>query len=144
MQRIVDESVEAGATLVVGGRLPDRPGYFYQPTVLTDVPPDAAACTEEVFGPVMPIIPFEDTEGVIAQANSTEYGLAAFVWTNDIETATRVSEALEYGLVGINDWYPVTPEAPFGGMKQSGIGRESGLEGLLEYVEVKTRYWGGP
>ncbi|GIU91822.1 MAG: NAD-dependent succinate-semialdehyde dehydrogenase [Acidimicrobiia bacterium] len=141
--RIVDQTVDAGATVVTGGRREESPGFFYRPTVLTDVPPDAPACTEEIFGPVMPVIPFDDVDAAVEWANSTEHGLAAFVWTHRLEQAHRISERLEYGLVGINDWYPVTPEAPFGGFKQSGIGRESGMEGLYEYLEVKTRYWGG-
>jgi len=98
--------------------------------------------TEEIFGPVLPIVPFESTEEAIRLANSTEYGLASFVFTRDLSTAMSVSEALEFGLVGVNDWYPVTAEAPFGGTKQSGVGRESGLEGIHEYVDVKTRYFG--
>ena len=92
---------------------------------------------------MLPIIPFDTTEEAIALANASEYGLASFVFSSNLKTAIRVSEDLEYGLVGINDWYPVTPEAPFGGFKQSGIGRESGSEGLHEYLEAKTRYFGG-
>lgn len=141
--RIVDETVSAGAAVATGGEAIDGPGFFYRPTVLTDVPAGSAVTVEEVFGPVLPVIPFDTTDEAIEMANSSEYGLASFVFTSDLRTAMNVSERLEYGLVGINDWYPVTPEAPFGGMKQSGIGRESGLEGLHEYVEAKTRYWGG-
>ncbi len=136
-------SVGAGARLVTGGARIDGPGFFYKPTVVADVPADAPAASEEVFGPVLPIIPFDTTDEAIQLANAVDYGLASFVWTTDLRTAYRVSDALEFGLVGVNDWYPVTPEAPFGGMKQSGLGRESGLEGLHEYVEVKTRYIGG-
>lgn len=144
VERIVDETVDAGARVVTGGRRPDRPGYFYEPTLVTGVSPEAPLSVEEVFGPVLPLIPFERTEEALALANATEYGLAAFVFTSDLRTALGVSEALEYGLVGVNDWYPVTPEAPFGGMKQSGMGRESGLEGIHEYVDARTRYIGGP
>ena len=108
-----------------------------------DVPADAPIMREEVFGPVTPVQSFATTEEALALANATEYGLAAFVWTRDHRTAMRVSEQLEFGLVGVNDWYPVTAEAPFGGFKQSGLGRESGSEGVHEYVEVKTRYFGG-
>lgn len=141
--RIVDESVAAGASIVSGGSRVDGPGYFYRPTVMAGVAGDAPLATEEVFGPVLPVIPFDTTDEAIAMANSVEYGLASFVWTNDLATAYSVSDALEFGMVGVNDWYPVTPEAPFGGTKQSGMGRESGAEGLLEYLETKTRYIGG-
>jgi acyl-CoA reductase-like NAD-dependent aldehyde dehydrogenase len=143
VERIVGESVGAGATVVTGGSRIDGPGYFYRPTVVSDVTADSPLVTEEIFGPVLPIIPFDTTEEAIALANASEYGLASFVFTSNLKTAIRVSEDLEYGLVGINDWYPVTPEAPFGGFKQSGIGRESGSEGLHEYLEAKTRYFGG-
>lgn len=140
--RIVEETAAAGARVVTGGSRIDGPGFFYRPTVLTDVAPDSAIAVEEVFGPVMPIIPFDTAEEAVTLANASEFGLASFVFTDDLRTAMTVSEALEYGLVGINDWYPVTPEAPFGGMKQSGVGRESGVEGLHEYVEAKARFWG--
>lgn len=133
----------SGARVLTGGTRPDRPGFYYAPTVLVDVPQDAGVLTEEIFGPVMPIVPFDTTEEALALAHRTEYGLASFVFTRDLFTALQVSEALEFGLVGINDWYPVTAEAPFGGTKQSGMGRESGLEGILEYVEGKTRFFGG-
>ena len=143
VERIVDESVGAGARVVTGGHRIDGPGYFYRPTVVSGVPGDAPIATEEIFGPVLPVIPFDTTDEAIALANSVDYGLASFVWTSDLGTAFTVSDALEFGMVGINDWYPVTPEAPFGGTKQSGLGRESGIEGLHEYVETKTRYFGG-
>jgi acyl-CoA reductase-like NAD-dependent aldehyde dehydrogenase len=140
---LVDASVALGGKLAFGGTgIGDR-GYFYAPTVLTDLPDAAPVLHEEIFGPVVPIVPFRSTEQAIAMANATEYGLASFVFTNDLRTALKVSEALEFGLVGVNDWYPVTAEAPFGGVKQSGMGRESGFEGVLEYVDVKTRYFGG-
>ncbi len=140
---IVSRSLAAGAVPVVGGHPLPGPGFFYAPTLLRDVPADAPIMREEVFGPVTPVQSFATTEEALALANATEYGLAAFVWTRDHRTAMRVSEQLEFGLVGVNDWYPVTAEAPFGGFKQSGLGRESGSEGVHEYVEVKTRYFGG-
>lgn len=140
---IVEQSVAMGATAVVGGHAVAGPGFFYAPTLLRDVPADAPILHEEVFGPVTPVLPFTSTEEALTLANATEYGLAAFVWTRDLNTALRVSERLEFGMIGINDWYPVTAEAPFGGVKQSGLGRESGLEGVHEYVEAKTRYFGG-
>lgn len=142
VERMVAATISAGARLVTGGTRPARRGYFYAPTILADVPADAPVLREEVFGPVMPVVPFDTADEALARANDTEYGLAAFVWTRDLRNATKLSEGLEFGLVGVNDWYPVTPEAPFGGVKQSGMGRESGLEGVLEYLDVKTRYLG--
>ena len=103
----------------------------------------APAIQEEVFGPVTPVVRFDSTDEALALANATEYGLAAYLFTDDLRTAMRVSEQLEFGMIGVNDWYPVTAEAPFGGFKQSGLGRESGREGVHEYVEAKTRYFGG-
>jgi len=143
LENLVTASVEQGAKVLTGGARPEQPGYFYQPTVLTDVKPGIPVHEEEIFGPVMPVIPFEDIEEAIANANATDYGLAAYVYTRDLATAFKVSEELEFGMVGINDWHPSTPEAPFGGIKQSGLGRESGVEGIMEYVEPKTRYFGG-
>lgn len=143
VETLVSASVDQGASVLTGGARGEGPGYFYQPTVITDVGPEVPVHTEEIFGPVMPVIPFEDVDAAIARANGTDYGLAAFIYTRDLATAFKVSEELEFGLIGINDWFPSTPEAPFGGMKQSGLGRESGSEGILEYVEPKTRYFGG-
>jgi acyl-CoA reductase-like NAD-dependent aldehyde dehydrogenase len=143
VEQIVASSVDQGARVLVGGNRPEGAGYFYAPTVLTDVAPGSPVHEQEVFGPVMPIVPFSNVEEVVALANSTEYGLAAYLYTRDLATALKVSEELEFGMVGINDWYPATPEAPFGGMKQSGMGRESGPEGVYEYLESKTRVFGG-
>jgi acyl-CoA reductase-like NAD-dependent aldehyde dehydrogenase len=143
VETLVSASVDQGAKVLTGGVRGDGPGYFYQPTVITDVGPEAPVHNEEIFGPVMPVIPFDDIDDAIARANATDYGLSAYVFTRDLATAFKVSEELEFGLIGINDWFPSTPEAPFGGMKQSGLGRESGSEGILEYVEPKTRYFGG-
>ena len=143
VERIVAETVDQGGTVRTGGSRLDRRGYFYQPTVVTDVKPGSPLHEEEVFGPVLPIIRFGSVEEAVEMANSSEYGLAAYVHTRDIATALAVSEQLEYGMVAVNDWYVATPEAPFGGMKQSGLGRESGSEGLYEYLEPKTRYFGG-
>lgn len=141
--RIVTETADSGATVTTGGRAVDRPGYFYEPTVVAGAPPDSAAMTEEVFGPVLPVTRFESVDEAVALANAGDQGLTAFVWTSDLTTALTVSERLEYGMIGINDWYPVTAEAPFGGMRQSGLGRESGAEGIHEYLETRTRYFGG-
>jgi len=143
VERIVEETVAAGAKVLTGGNRLDRRGYFYAPTVVSDVGPGTPLHDEEVFGPVMPMIPFHSLDQVIEMANKTEYGLAAFVHTNDLNTALRLSEELDYGMVAVNDWAVATPEAPFGGVKQSGLGRESGREGVFEYLEARTRYIGG-
>lgn len=140
---IVARSVAAGAKLEAGGERAPGKGYFYAPTVLTGVGEGIPAHDEEVFGPVMPLIPFRDADEVLGLANSSEYGLAGFVLTNDLNTSIRMSEGLEVGMVCVNDWLPATPEAPFGGVKGSGFGRETGSEGLLEYMETKTVFTGG-
>jgi succinate-semialdehyde dehydrogenase/glutarate-semialdehyde dehydrogenase len=140
---IVAASVDQGAEVLTGAVAPPGAGYFYAPTVLNNAPLDSPALREEIFGPVLPVTPFGTLDEALAIANSVEHGLASFVWTTDLRTALEASERLEYGMVGINDWYPVTAEAPFGGVKQSGIGRESGTEGLHEYLEPKTRYFRG-
>jgi acyl-CoA reductase-like NAD-dependent aldehyde dehydrogenase len=143
--RLVSDSVAQGARVVCGGAARQGPGSFYEPTILADVPASAPVLHEEIFGPVLPVVPFETVDDAIVQANDCEQGLAGFVWTRDMAAATRIAEALECGMVGVNDWYPVTAEAPFGGVKQSGLGRESGFEGVLEYVDTKTRFVGhGP
>lgn len=144
LERLVADAVAQGAQLLTGGRRPPRltQGYFYEPTVLQNLPAEASVLTEEVFGPVLPIIPFGTVEEALALANATEYGLTAFVQTQDLNTALRMSEELAYGMVCVNDWLPATPEAPFGGVKQSGLGRESGSEGLHEYLEAKTTFFG--
>jgi len=143
VEQIVAASAGMGARVLAGGGRCGARGYFFEPTVLDAVPPDAPALREEIFGPVLPIVPFETEAEALALANDTDYGLAAYVFTRDLTRAMTVSEGLAFGMVGINDWYPVTAEAPFGGMKQSGMGRESGLEGVHEYVDAKTRYFGG-
>jgi succinate-semialdehyde dehydrogenase / glutarate-semialdehyde dehydrogenase len=145
VESLVADAVEQGAQILAGGSRPSHlsKGYFYSPTVISHLSPTMPLYHEEIFGPVLPIIPFSDPDEAIAQANENEYGLAAFVMTNHLNTAIRVSERLEYGMVCINDWLPATPEAPFGGIKQSGMGRETGSEGLLEYMETKTVFIGG-
>jgi succinate-semialdehyde dehydrogenase / glutarate-semialdehyde dehydrogenase len=140
---LVARSVAAGARTLTGGSALDRPGFFYAPTVLDEVPAGAPVLIEEVFGPVLPIRPFATLEAALREANATEYGLAAFVMTRDLNTAIVASERLEFGMVCINDWLPATPEAPFGGVKGSGLGRETGAEGLLAYLERKTVFTGG-
>jgi acyl-CoA reductase-like NAD-dependent aldehyde dehydrogenase len=145
VEALVDSARTAGASVRVGGERPaDRPkGYFYQPTVVADVQPSMAVYEEEIFGPVMPVASFDDVDQAVALANGTRYGLAAYVWTNDLRAAIRASERLEFGMVGVNEWTPQAVEAPFVGWKESGIGREGGAEGLEEYMETKLVAIGG-
>jgi succinate-semialdehyde dehydrogenase / glutarate-semialdehyde dehydrogenase len=134
---LVEEAAKDGARTVTGGSAPDRRGYFYTPTVLDEVPATAGILGEEIFGPVAPVVRFTDTDEVIAMANSTEYGLVSYLYTQDLRRALQVAEALEAGMVGINRGVVSDPAAPFGGVKQSGLGREGGHEGLLEFTETK-------
>ncbi|MEO6881249.1 MAG: NAD-dependent succinate-semialdehyde dehydrogenase [Mycobacteriaceae bacterium] len=134
---LVDDAVARGATVLCGGSAPERPGTFFTPTVLDDVPADARILSEEVFGPVAPITGFATEEQGVAAANNTEYGLAAYFYTRDLDRAFRVAEQLEAGIVGINRGVVSDVAAPFGGIKASGFGREGGSEGMLEYTEVK-------
>src|SRR5712691_276625 len=135
--QLVESATKDGGRIVTGGRAPDRPGYFYQPTVLDDVPSDAGILSEEIFGPVAPIVRFTDVDEAISLANSTEYGLVSYLYTTDLRQALRVAEALEAGMIGINRGVVSDPAAPFGGVKQSGLGREGGHDGLLEFTETK-------
>ena len=112
-------------------------GYFYPPTVLVDVPVDASIAHEEIFGPVAPVYRFESEEEAIRLANDTEYGLAAYVYTRDMKRAMRVGRGIETGMLGINRGLMSDPAAPFGGVKQSGLGREGGVTGILEFMEAK-------
>lgn len=139
VEQIVGNSIAQGAYLNTGGQRPAQlsKGYFYSPTVLSEMTPEQAIFRKEVFGPVMGIMPFANTDEAIALANDTEYGLASYLWTNDMRTSIKVSEALEFGIVGINEWAAHATEAPFGGWKQSGLGYECGEEGLQEYLEKK-------
>jgi succinate-semialdehyde dehydrogenase / glutarate-semialdehyde dehydrogenase len=134
---LVQDAIGRGATAVVGGDKRDGAGYFYQPTVLTDIPDDAELLQEEIFGPVAPVKGFTDEDEAIAAANNTEYGLVAYVYTNDLKRALRVCERLETGMVGLNQGMVSNAQAPFGGVKQSGFGREGGYEGIEEYLETK-------
>ena len=115
----------------------EGPGFFYQPTVLADVAPDSPITQHEIFGPVAPVIPFTDTDAMIAQANDTELGLTAYVYTADLARGLHVSERLEAGMVGLNRGSVSDPAAPFGGMKQSGLGREGASEGIYEFCETQ-------
>jgi succinate-semialdehyde dehydrogenase/glutarate-semialdehyde dehydrogenase len=134
---LVDDAVTKGARCLIGGRALGGPGYFFPPTVLADVPPGARLLREEIFGPVAPIVTFESDDDAVAQANDTEFGLVAYLFTRNLDRALRVSEALETGMVGLNQGLVSNPAAPFGGVKHSGYGREGGHEGINEYLEVK-------
>jgi len=134
---LVDDAVGKGATVLTGGSAVDGDGWFYQPTVLADVPTDARVRTEEIFGPVAPIIAFTDEDEALRIANDTEYGLVAYAFTRDVSRVVRIYEGLETGMVGINQGIVSNPAAPFGGVKASGFGREGGTEGIEEYLETK-------
>jgi succinate-semialdehyde dehydrogenase len=142
---LVGDAARSGAEVRTGGRRPERlsRGYFFEPTVISNVEPGMSVFREEIFGPVMPIVAFDDLDEAIALANDTPYGLAAYVWTNDLRAAIKASEGLHFGMVGVNEWSPHATEAPFGGWKQSGMGHESGAEGLAEYLETKLVSIGG-
>jgi succinate-semialdehyde dehydrogenase/glutarate-semialdehyde dehydrogenase len=137
VQELVSDAVQRGAKTLAGGQPGDGPGYFYEPTVLAAVPDDARLLSEEIFGPVAPVASFSTDEQALAAANRTEYGLVAYVYTRDLERALRVAEGLETGMVGLNQGVVSNPAAPFGGVKQSGFGREGGFEGIEEYLETK-------
>ena len=134
---LVDDATGKGATTVVGGSRVDGNGYFYEPTVLTDIPDDANLLKDEIFGPVAPVKGFSDEDEAVAAANDTEFGLVAYVYTNDLKRAFRVCESLETGMIGLNQGLVSNAGAPFGGWKQSGVGREGGNEGIAEYLETK-------
>ena len=137
MRDLVEDATSKGAKVVVGGSARDGAGYFFDPTVLSEVPGDAKLLKEEIFGPVAPVASFESEEDAVAAANDTEYGLVAYVYTRDVKRALRVCEGLETGMVGLNQGMVSNPAAPFGGVKQSGFGREGGIEGIEEYLETK-------
>jgi succinate-semialdehyde dehydrogenase / glutarate-semialdehyde dehydrogenase len=136
VSKLVDDAVNAGASLVVGGQAHGGPGFFYPPTVLTDVPHDAEINREEIFGPVAPITTFETEDEAVAKANDTEYGLSSYVYTNDLTRTIRLAESLQFGMVGVNTGLVSNPAAPFGGVKASGFGREGGFEGIEEYLDT--------
>jgi succinate-semialdehyde dehydrogenase/glutarate-semialdehyde dehydrogenase len=134
---LVRGAVAGGARVLVGGVRPDRAGYYYEPTVLVDVQPRSPILAQEIFGPIAPVVRFDDEVEVVTMANDTEYGLVSYVYTTDLSRGLRVSEALQSGMVGLNRGLVSDPAAPFGGTKQSGVGREGGHEGLLDYLESK-------
>ncbi|GAB7068451.1 NAD-dependent succinate-semialdehyde dehydrogenase [Mycobacterium hodleri] len=137
VEDLVSDAVSKGATVAVGGVAPEGPGHFYPATVLSEVPATARIFKEEVFGPVAPVIGFDTEEEGIAAANATEYGLAAYIYTQGLDRALRVAEAIEAGMVGVNRGVISDPAAPFGGVKESGFGREGGTEGIEEYLDTK-------
>ncbi|HEX3828029.1 MAG TPA: NAD-dependent succinate-semialdehyde dehydrogenase [Sporichthyaceae bacterium] len=137
VQSLVDDAVAKGARMLLGGKALPGPGHFYPPTVLADVPNSARILVEEVFGPVAPIRSFVYDAQALAEANATEFGLVAYAYTADLDRAVRVAEGLEAGMIGINRGLVSNPAAPFGGVKQSGLGREGGFEGITEFLETK-------
>jgi succinate-semialdehyde dehydrogenase/glutarate-semialdehyde dehydrogenase len=137
VQRLVDDAVARGARVLVGGAPVDGPGYFYRPTVLVDVPPDAELVQTEIFGPVAPIMSFTEENEALAKANDTPYGLVSYAYTGDLRRSLRVCEALESGMIGLNQGLVSNPAAPFGGIKHSGLGREGGNVGIEEFLEIK-------
>jgi succinate-semialdehyde dehydrogenase/glutarate-semialdehyde dehydrogenase len=137
VHELVLDAVDRGATVLTGGAPVEGPGYFYRPTVLTNVSAESRVMSEEIFGPVAPIVSFETEEEAIKAANKTEYGLMGYVFTRDLNRAIRVAEALDTGMVGLNQGVASNAAAPFGGVKQSGFGREGGAEGIDEYLSLK-------
>lgn len=133
----VDDAVSKGAKLHCGGVRPDGPGFFYPPTVLSDVPDNAECLNDEIFGPVAALQTFADQDEVIARANATEYGLVAYVFSENMKRGMQVCEQLDFGMVGLNRGLVSDPAAPFGGTKQSGLGREGAHEGMLEFMETQ-------
>jgi len=134
---LVDDAVAKGAKILVGGKKPDGVGYFYPATVIDNVPDDAKMLTEEIFGPVASIQTFKTDDEVIKRANNTEYGLVAYLYTGDLGRGLHMSEKLDFGMVGLNRGLVSDPAAPFGGMKQSGLGREGAHEGMMEFLETQ-------
>ncbi|MFC3897629.1 NAD-dependent succinate-semialdehyde dehydrogenase [Lentzea rhizosphaerae] len=137
VERLVEDAVQRGARVLAGGRTPDGPGSFYPPTVLSRVSPDSDLMGTEIFGPVAAILTFDDEDEVVRQANDTEWGLVGYVFTESLDRALRVSERLEAGMVGLNTGLVSNPAAPFGGVKQSGLGREGGRVGIDEFLDYK-------
>jgi succinate-semialdehyde dehydrogenase/glutarate-semialdehyde dehydrogenase len=133
----INDAVKRGARLVCGGNRIDRKGFFLEPTILADVPAAAKCMSEETFAPVAPVVPFDTEAEAIALANASQYGLSAYAFTRDLSRTFRVAEHLEAGTIGINDGVPTTSQCPFGGVKQSGWGRELGIEGMDAFLETK-------
>jgi succinate-semialdehyde dehydrogenase/glutarate-semialdehyde dehydrogenase len=134
---LVADAAARGARVLLGGDRVEGPGYFFAPTVIAGVPEGARLLREEIFGPVAPVATFSSDAEALEAANRTEYGLVAYVYTRDLSRAFRVCEGIESGMVGLNQGVVSNPAAPFGGVKQSGFGREGGFEGIAEYLETK-------
>ncbi|MCL6633922.1 MAG: NAD-dependent succinate-semialdehyde dehydrogenase, partial [Alicyclobacillus herbarius] len=143
VKRHVEDALAKGARLVVGGKAKEGPGWFYAPTVLADVNHSMLITKEETFGPVAAVLPFDTEEEVVRYANDTVYGLAAYYFTRDVGRVFRLAERLQYGILGANDGIPSTAQAPFGGVKESGIGREGSKYGIAEYLDIKYVSLGG-
>ena len=137
MEELVSLAAEEGATIAAGGNAPHLPGFYWEPTVLSDVDPGSPILEREIFGPIAPVVAFNTEDEVIAMANNTVHGLAAYLYTEDLGRGMRVAEALESGMVGVNRGLISDPAAPFGGVKESGIGREGAHVGMLEFTETK-------
>jgi succinate-semialdehyde dehydrogenase/glutarate-semialdehyde dehydrogenase len=137
MEAIVSDSKSRGGNIVTGGKRRGNQGYFFEPTVITDVPDDCKLMTQEPFGPIAPVVTFKTFEEVVARANSLPFGLAAYAFTSSARTATAIGDALEAGMVGVNSVAVSAPETPFGGIKDSGYGHEGGIEGLEAYTVKK-------
>ncbi len=142
IEKMIASATQKGAKILLGGKRHAQGSCFFEPTLITHAPDDAALATEEIFGPVAVIYPFDSEEEVVARSNNTPFGLAAYVYTNDMGRAWRVSDGLQYGMVGLNEPLLASDLAPFGGVKESGIGREGGEYGLLEYTNLKYRLFG--
>ena len=142
MERQVADATAKGAEVITGGNRLSGPGFddgsFFAPTILSDVTPDMLICSEETFGPIAPVMVFDDEDEAIRLANSTSYGLAGYIYTRDISRALRVAEALDFGMIGINDINPTSAAVPFGGIKDSGLGREGARAGIAEYLDTKV------
>jgi succinate-semialdehyde dehydrogenase / glutarate-semialdehyde dehydrogenase len=137
MEKFVHDAKHRGGKIVTGGNRRGNQGYFFEPTVITEVPDDSKVMTEEPFGPLAPIVTFKSFDEVVERANSLPFGLAAYTFTSSMQTATMISDALQSGMVGVNSIAISTPETPFGGVKESGYGSEGGIEGLAAYLNTK-------
>jgi succinate-semialdehyde dehydrogenase / glutarate-semialdehyde dehydrogenase len=137
MESFVKDAKDHGGKIVTGGSRRGNQGYFFEPTVITDLPDDSKLMTEEPFGPLAPVVPFKTFDEVVERANSLPYGLAAYAFTGSAQTANMIGDALQSGMVGVNSINVSTPETPFGGVKESGYGSEGGIEGLQAYLNTK-------
>jgi acyl-CoA reductase-like NAD-dependent aldehyde dehydrogenase len=142
VQRWVDIGIAEGGTLLCGGVMPAGNGYFYPPTIFEGLPNTATLCREEVFGPVLVLLPWDDEADLIAQCNDNDYGLASGVWTADYKTALRIGKSLHTGTVWVNTYKVFSIATAFGGVKMSGLGREKGYASIAEYMTQKSYYWG--